>query len=221
MKVNFFMPTTLIIVRHGQSISNVNETFTGGMDSPLSELGHMQAARTAAYLKDYPISAVYSSDLSRAMQTAAPVAEMHGLQIMPDKRLREICGGDWEGRRGDEIAKLYPDNYALWKTDVYRCRPNGGENITEVAARVSDFLQEILTKHSNECVAIFSHALAMRTLACQWFDLSLDQITQVPWSANASVSVAEYNGNQFSRLVLYGYDGHQGDLSSVLSKGLS
>ena len=215
------MKTTLIVVRHGQSLSNINETFTGQMDSPLTELGHKQAACTAEYLADFSIDVIYSSDLMRAMQTAQPVAESHGLEIIPDTRLREICGGDWEGRVGAEIEKLYPENYAIWKTDVYRSTPDGGESFVAVAARTHDFLQEILQKHRGKTVALFSHALAVRSLACEWFGLGLDEVKNVPWSANASVSIVEYDDLAFSKLILYGYKDHQGDLSTVLAKGLA
>ena len=216
------MATNLIVVRHGQSLSNIRETFTGQMDSPLTELGHKQAACTAEYLADFSIDAIYSSDLMRAMQTAEPVAKSHGLEIVPDARLREICGGDWEGRVGAEIEKLYPENYAVWKTDVYRSTPDGGESFVEVAARTHEFLQEILQKHRGQTVAIFSHALAVRSLACEWFGLGLEDVKSVPWSANASVSIVEYNDdNSFSKLILYGYKDHQGNLSTVLAKGLA
>ena len=213
--------TTLIVVRHGQSISNIRGTFTGHLDSPLSELGLLQAERTAEYLRNRQIDAIYSSDLCRAMQTAAPIAKDHGLEILPDVRLREICGGDWEGRTGEEIARIYPENYETWKTDVYRATPDGGESVCEVAARVNEFLGEILEKHEGQSVAIFSHALAVRTLACSWFGLSLPQIKEVPWSANASVSIVQYEKDGTSKLALYGYSEHQGDLKTVLSKGLA
>lgn len=213
--------TTLIVVRHGQSVSNVNGTFTGQMDSPLTELGVLQAQRTAEYLKDRKIDVIYSSDLSRAMQTAEPVARMHGLNIIPDVRLREICGGDWEGKCGAEIEEIYPENYAIWKTDVYRSTPDGGESFVAVAERVNEMLGEILQKHRGECVALFSHALAVRALACKWFGLSLSEVRDVPWSANASVSIVEYHDDGSIKLILYGYSEHQGDLTTVLSKGLA
>ena len=213
--------TTLIVVRHGQSVSNVKGTFTGQMDSPLTELGVLQARKTAEYLKDKPIDVIYSSDLKRAMQTAAPVAGMHGLPITPDVRLREICGGDWEGKCGAEIEQLYPENYAVWKQDVYRSTPDGGESFLAVASRVNEFLDEILKKHRGECIAIFSHALAVRSLACKWFSLPLSKVNEVPWSANASVSIVEYHDDGTVSLVLYGYSDHQGELTTVLAKGLA
>ena len=213
--------TTLIVVRHGQSVSNVRGTFTGQMDSPLTDLGILQAKRTAEYLKDRQIDAIYSSDLLRAMQTAEPLAAMKGLDIHPDRRLREIFGGEWEGKCGAEIEQLYPDNYAIWKQDVYRIAPDGGEKFLNVAKRVNEFLDEILQKHRGECVALFSHALAVRALACKWFSLPLSQVNEVPWSANASVSIVEYHDEGRVNLILYGYSEHQGDLTTVLSKGLA
>lgn len=213
--------TTVIVVRHGQSLSNVRATFTGQMDSPLTELGILQAEKTAEYLREQPIRAIYSSDLIRAMQTAEPVAKMHGLSIIPDRRLREICGGDWEGKRGDEIEKIYPENYAIWKTDVYRSTPDGGESFIEVAERMDGFMKEILERHRGECVALFSHALAVRALACRWFDLPLSNVQNVPWCANASVSIVEYHDDGSIKLVEYGHSDHQGDLTTVLSKGLA
>ncbi len=213
--------TTLIVVRHGQSISNVRGTFTGQMDSPLSELGVLQAEKTAEYLRDRHIDVIYSSDLCRAMQTAAPTARDHGLEVIPDARLREICGGDWEGRTGEEIAQLYPENYRIWKTDVYRSTPDGGESVVEVSVRVNEFLQEILQKHEGKCVAIFSHALAVRSLACQWFGLPLAEIKDVPWLSNASVTVVRYAEDGTPTLEIYGHSEHQGELTTVLSKGLA
>ncbi|MBQ9760656.1 MAG: histidine phosphatase family protein [Clostridia bacterium] len=213
--------TTLIVVRHGQSISNLNGTFTGHMDSPLTELGLKQAERTAEYLKDRHIDAIYSSDLIRAMQTAEPVARTHGLTVIPERRLREICGGDWEGRNGAEIGKLYPENYEIWKTDVYRSTPDGGESFVEVAQRVNAFLKEILQKHRGECVAIFSHALAVRALACDWFGLPLSKVSEVPFSANASVTTVRYHDDGGIELLQYGYCDHQGDQVTRLSKGLA
>lgn len=213
--------TTIIVVRHGESVSNVRGTFTGQMDAPLTDLGHEQARRTAEYLKDRHIDAIYSSDLIRAMQTAQPTAEMRGLSIHPDERLREICGGDWEGRNGDEIAKLYPESYALWKESVFLSTPDGGESFLQVADRMTDFLQEILKKHHGECVAIFSHALAVRTLACQWFGLPYSSVNDVPWSSNASVSEVQYHDDGSLMLVSYAYSEHQGEKKTVLSKGLA
>ena len=89
--------TKIIVVRHAQSLANEKGIFIGHMDMDLSELGKKQAELLGKYLLDkaFPIDVIYSSDLSRAMKTAEPTAITHGLEIIPDARLREICGGDW------------------------------------------------------------------------------------------------------------------------------
>lgn len=89
--------TTVLLIRHGQSVTNVTQVFTGHYDVPLSPLGQEQARRTAAYLqKNFRIDAIYASDLMRAMQTAQPTAAAFGLPICPEPDLREICAGRWE-----------------------------------------------------------------------------------------------------------------------------
>ena len=98
--------TTLIFVRHGQSQSNLEKRFTGQGNTELTKLGRMQAERTAAFLKDYPIEAVYASDLNRAMDTARPTAQMHGLEVIPDPMLREVNAGLWEEKPYDELLDV-------------------------------------------------------------------------------------------------------------------
>lgn len=212
--------TTLVIVRHGQSVSNLNKTFTGQWDVPLTELGKTQAERTAKLLEAYPISVIYSSDLLRAMQTAEPTARQKGLEIIPDARLREIHGGDWEGKNGKLIEQLYPESHRVWKTDIANSRPNGGESFSEVYARANEILEEIVERHRGACVAVFSHALTIRTMASKWFGIS-GSSDELPWTTNASVAVVEYDDENKPHVKMYSYDKHQGELSTALAKGLS
>lgn len=103
------MKTTLLFVRHGQSIANENGIFAGHLDVPLSELGQKQAVELKDYLLSrYKIDAIYSSDLSRAYATVLPTAEAIKIPIQKDTALREIDGGKWEGMLQKEIAVEYP-----------------------------------------------------------------------------------------------------------------
>ena len=122
--------TKMIFVRHGQSEANLLTIFAGHTDIPLTDLGRHQAENTAQFLKDYSIDAVYASDLLRAMQTAEPTARMHGLEIIPDVRLREIYAGDWEGVTFNDLLTLYPESFGiLWRTDCGRAHPENGESV--------------------------------------------------------------------------------------------
>ena len=145
------MKTTLLIVRHGQSQGNLSETFLGYTDLGLTELGERQAAALAVRLRTVHLDAVYSSDLCRAMNTVLPAAREHGLAVIPDRRLREIFAGEWEGVTFDEIARRFPADRALWKTNIGLSRPTGGESVTELTARVKEALDEIAAFFKRLC----------------------------------------------------------------------
>ena len=213
--------TTLIFVRHGQSESNLAKVFTGQGNTCLTPLGVQQANRTAEYLKNFPISVIYSSDLTRAMDTAAPTAALHGLEILPDRALREIFAGEWENKPYEELKERFPQSYSAWINDLGRAHPDGGEAVTELYDRVNAEVDRLLQKHRGECIAIFSHATPARALACKWFGYPPEEMAKVPWATNASVSVAEYEDDGSFRVVQYGYDGHQGDSATALPKGLA
>lgn len=213
--------TTLIIVRHGQSQSNLEKRFTGQFETPLTELGHRQAEATSHLLATIPLDAIYSSDLSRALDTAAPTARRHGLQIQKSRALREINAGDWEGKLYSELMEQYPKTYSMWRTDLGHTHPEGGEHVLELAARVYDEIDRILAAHKGQRVAIFTHATPLRMLACRWFGIAPENAGEVPFCTNASVSEVEYyEDGRFCRIIRYGYDKHQGSNATALPKGI-
>ena len=149
--------TTLILVRHGQSVGNLQGLYCGQLDFPLSEKGFAQAELTGAYLKEnYQIDAIYSSDLSRAMQTAEPTAKAFGLEIFPDRDLRETCVGVWEGQDADKVIRKYAEEYELWRTN-HDYAPKGGESYRQVQERVCRCLEKILFENDGKTVAVFTH----------------------------------------------------------------
>lgn len=211
--------TTLIFVRHGQSESNLAKVFTGQGDTELTALGKEQAARTAEYLKRFPIFRIYASDLQRTMETAAPTARVHGLQIIPNKELREIFAGEWEGKTYDEIRQTYGESYRNWLEDLGKAHPEGGESVLNLYQRVNAEIDRLIKLHRGECIAVFSHATPARALACKWFGYAPEDMAKVPWATNASVSVAEYGDDGSFRVVQYGYDEHQGNTATRFPKG--
>ena len=212
--------TTLIFVRHGQSHSNLERRFTGQGNVQLTELGIVQAQKTAAYLADFPIDRIYASDLDRAVSTAIPTAKCHNLEIIKTKDYREIFAGDWEGKLYEELMREYPETYDRWLHDIGNAGPDGGERVAELAVRVWAKTEEILTRHRGECVAIFTHATPVRMMGCKWFGLDIRDAAKVPFCGNASVSVAEYEDDGSFHLIRYGYDGHQGNDATTFPKNL-
>lgn len=210
------MKTTLIFVRHGQSKYNRSRKFTGQQDAPLTALGREQAERAAIYLDRFPITRIYASDLSRAVQTAEPTAKRHGQPILTDPRLREFYAGDWEGMPFDQLVKTYPELYQVLKHDVGNLQCPNGESFLDLANRVCACVDEILQKNQGECIAVFSHASPLRALGCVWQGLPFSRAAELPKSANASVTVVQYDDDFHPTILQYAYDKHLGDETTVL-----
>ena len=211
--------TTVIFVRHGQSTANLERFFAGHNNAPLTALGHKQAENTANFLKNYPICAIYSSDLARSMQTAEPTGKLHDLPIIPDRALREIYAGEWEGRSYDELTEKYADSYTTWRTDCGRAHPEGGESTLELGARIYREVDRLIEFHRGECFAIFTHATPIRLMRAKWEGYPIEELRRVEFCANASVSIVEYDDNGNTNVLLCGYDEHQGDIATRFAKG--
>ena len=120
--------TRLVLWRHGQTRWNVEGRFQGQSDIPLDPVGEQQAERAARLLAGLRPDAIVSSDLSRAMATAAPLVRLTGLTVTTDKDLRERYGGLWEGLTDAEIRARFPAEHAAWL-------PPEGESSALVAER--------------------------------------------------------------------------------------
>lgn len=98
----------LYLIRHGQSEGNIRGGFAGRIDYPLSPLGQKQANMTADFLRDEHIDVVLSSPLSRAYDTAVPIARTRGLDVLQREDLSEMDFGDWEGLRSKKWPAAFP-----------------------------------------------------------------------------------------------------------------
>ena len=191
--------TTLLLIRHGQSQANLTRTFAGHFDPALTALGLKQAACTGEFLvANYPITAVYSSDLKRAFQTGEAVAQKLALPIHKDPGLREIYAGQWEGKTFDQIAAQFSEEYHCWMTDIGHCRPNGGESTAELALRMEDTLRRIAEENPNGVVAVATHAMAIRALRSRVSGVGEEGMKDIPWTVNASVTELHYENGQFA-----------------------
>jgi len=168
----------LILWRHGLTAWNSAGRFQGQQDVPLAPKGLRQAAEAAPYLAAEQPTAIYSSDLSRAMQTAAALADLTGQPIHPDPRLRETSLGSWEGLDRAQVAARFPDELAAWQRgdEVHR---GGGESAPQVADRAAALLAEIVHVHDGTVVLVAhggTHkALTARVLGLpeeHWMQLS-------------------------------------------------
>jgi broad specificity phosphatase PhoE len=150
------------LVRHGRTEWNAARRFQGQSDIPLSEEGRAQAMAVAAALASEPISAIVSSDLSRALETARAIAGHHGLEVRADARLREFRFGAWEGLTWDEIVARYPVAEEMAFSSVRDYAPTGGERFEHVRARVAEALAEAGV--CDGTVLFVTHAGALHAL---------------------------------------------------------
>jgi broad specificity phosphatase PhoE len=150
------MPTHLYFIRHARSIWNDVGRWQGQADPPLGENGVAEARRLAERLRHGPqIDHLYASDMQRARDTAALVAEALGLPLIVDPIWRERRVGEWEGLTTDEIAARYPE---LWAARLRGpLEAPGGESLAEIAERATRACAGLLERHSGESVAIVSH----------------------------------------------------------------
>ena len=108
-------PTRVFLLRHGQTAWNAEMRIQGQLDIPLDDTGLWQAQRLALALSGEHLDAVYSSDLQRARQTAAPLAAAAGLPVQLDPGLRERGFGSWEGHTYAEMEQRYPLETRRWR----------------------------------------------------------------------------------------------------------
>ena len=170
--------TELWLVRHGQTDWNLQGRWQGqANDAPgLNDTGFAQALALLDQLPDVNFSAIYSSDLLRARQTAELVAKPLGLTITLEPRLREINLGDWEGMLSDDIQAHYPRELEERQHDPFNTRAPKGEAPREVAERILAVVNEIALKYPNESVLLISHGLALAVIICLAEEIPMDQV---------------------------------------------
>jgi len=197
---------TVIMIRHGETDWNQLRLMQGQTDIPLNDKGIAQAQAAALALADYAPSHIYSSDLSRAAQTARIAATLLGLGVDLDARLRERHFGIIQGLTMDQFQELHPHVHAQF----VKREPNfvipGGESASEFHRRAILCVQEIASRHSNGTVAVISHGGVLSALLRQTFGISPAAPRNFALE-NASLNIFRISEEQFS-LVSWGITRH-------------
>lgn len=155
----------LLLVRHGEVLSNRELRYVGARDEPLVASGVEQAVRLAAAIAPLPVRAVYSSPLDRARETGRRIAAAREVPLRLEPRLREQSFGDWEGLTRAEVLARDEESLLRWESDLATAPP-GGEPLTEVQARVLGLVAELARGHRGEWVALVSHVGPIKALLC-------------------------------------------------------
>lgn len=195
----------IILWRHGRTVWNVENRFQGQADIPLDSVGIAQSERTASMLAGYAPSALYSSDLSRAYNTAAALAAITGLEIQTDKRLREIHVGSWEGLLGREVDAANPELARLLRAGEDVRRSPTGESPSEVAERMGEVLSEIAeAAEDKSTVVVATHGLSGRVGACRFVGLPFESWRLMGGLSNCAwVSIDRHRSGVYWRIEAY------------------
>lgn len=155
----------LFLIRHGETDWNRERRLQGQIDTPLSEHGQEQAINLADQLKDTGIELIFSSDLKRTKETAKPISQKLGIEIIYHPGLREIHLGEAQGVLESEISRLFGEaSYSAWKSsdNVYdQFRFPGGESKSEAESRVVETILNLLKIYDKKKVAICSHGFVL------------------------------------------------------------
>jgi len=163
----------LILVRHGETDWNRTGRCQGISDVVLNDNGRKQALELGLCLKGEKISAVYSSDLARAISTAEEIARHHGLIVEIDSDLREMDQGDFEGLLFTEIRERYAEIMSEWRDNPETLRIPSGETLAEVRERALRAFERLSGRHDGETIVAVSHNLTITTLLCEFTGVGL------------------------------------------------
>lgn len=181
-------------IRHGQTEWNAIGRWQGNIDVPLAETGHEQARRLGEYVRDVPFAAIYSSDLTRAAQTAAAIAERTGLPVIQDKRLREMHLGVFQGMTHEEHVEKFPELVQENERNYWGFRFPEGETRRDVQDRVYAFYQDALARHPNETIAVVTHGGPVRMILYRLFG-ETEQMLSLKVT-NTSITIIQQDGEQ-------------------------
>lgn len=166
--------TRILAVRHGQTAWNADSRIQGHTDIALDALGEWQAEQLARALSDERLHAIYSSDLARARQTAAPLALRSGMRLQLDSGLRERAFGEFEGLSFAQIEQRWPDQAARWRRRDPEFGARGGEVLRHFRERVVAAVDRLALAHRGQCIALVTHGGVLDLLYREATRLPLD-----------------------------------------------
>jgi len=190
--------TKLYLVRHGETIWNVESRMQGHMNSPLTEKGKNQAEILRKKLINKAVSAAYTSILERAKETAKIILKNSELPLIERASLNEIGLGEWEGKTFAEAKELNPEQFNnFWKFPT-RYSPSSGETYYELQSRAIPEIYKIFKENTGGRVLIVSHWITIKIIYMHFNKIELDEIDRVPNADNGSYLKIEKSGELFS-----------------------
>jgi broad specificity phosphatase PhoE len=179
--------TVLLLARHGETDWNRERRWQGHADRPLTRRGLEQAQALAARLAEAELDAIYASDLRRARDTAAAVADKFGLPLETRRELREVDVGSWSGLTRAEATARFPEAFARWERGEIGWAD--GETYEAMSARILAAVHRIAGRHPNGRVLVVTHAGPIRAIHAAALGLDVPSYRRMrPVEPNARLS---------------------------------
>lgn len=191
------MTAKVYVVRHGQTAWNLEEVFRGRMDIPLDETGKKEVHLAGEAIKDETLHAIYSSPLSRSMETAENIAKFQNVEVTPLDAIIDISYGEWEGVGLVEVQKKYPDLYALWLKAPHKVTFPNGESLEAVRVRTMGAVKNLLEKHTNENIALVAHRVPNKVICCSLIGIDMSNFWRIQQDT-ASTNLFKYKDGQWT-----------------------
>jgi broad specificity phosphatase PhoE len=188
--------TKVYLVRHGQTAWNVGEIFRGRADIPLDETGKREVHLAGEALKAETIHAVYSSPLSRSMETAENIAKFHSIPVKPLDAIIDISYGEWEGLSLHQVQQKYPDLSSLWLREPHEVHFPKGETLDDVRLRTMSALDELVGQHVNENIVLVAHRVPNKVICCALLGLDNSHFWRIQQDT-ASTNLFTYKDGQW------------------------
>ena len=183
----------VLLWRHGQTDWNMVNRFQGHSDIPLNDVGRYQAQHAAEILAGMNPTAIISSDLGRAFETAQALAKLVSLTVSKHEDLRETNGGLWEGKTGTENRAEDFQNFIRWIDGDDNPAGTTGERRSEVAARAVGVINKALEGKSDQLLVVATHGGTARCVLGELLQLPLTHWGVIGGLSNASWSILERN----------------------------
>ncbi len=178
---------TLILIRHGETTWNVNGRVQGHSNSPLNEKGKLQAQQIAERLATVKVNVIYSSDSSRALETANLIAAPHRLKVMASEELRERHYGVLEGKTLAEAARTQGTWFLTWQENRQNAPP-AGESQQQMCERIMDAIHAIARTHPGQTVVVSTHGGPVKSAVYDILRIPLS-LWRLTWIENGSITI--------------------------------
>ena len=188
--------TKVYVVRHGQTAWNLEEVFRGRADIPLDDTGKKEVHLAGEALKHETIHAVYSSPLSRSMETAENIAKFQEIDVVPLDEIIDISYGDWEGKPLADVQEKFPDLYERWLKAPHTVRFPNGETLEEVGDRTMGAVKRLVAQHKDENIALVAHRVPNKVICCALIGIDYSNFWRIQQDT-ASTNLFTYKDGQW------------------------